>query len=311
MEVGDVIKPKLDKEGQHWLSKLPFEKAMELFRKKEFPNEPSRFKCIFSSIIPRSRFKDKGYLYTVKATGNMLMTSSRIIDEMGQQFDKDYFEFIERYHGGDYSRGKESINKNPEELLHILDYFDARRYWEGKTMGVDKEGIEVLSDSAIVTEVIGKSEDQLSKDDVVVITENGKIKLETSIYFKKKKDIALYKDGDPEMTKYVNKFRSLYDKPEEHLTEYDSSYGDSGGNLRIKGFIKKGVELKILYAQSSMEKRKSQDEDDYHSRENYKYIRILFKPENIGSKEVLKYRLEYFNFFSREIRDITKYLKKI
>jgi hypothetical protein len=60
LKVGDKIQPRKNKEGQHWLQSSMMEVALEELRKKEFPDRPSRFECIYASPYPRSRFVDKG-----------------------------------------------------------------------------------------------------------------------------------------------------------------------------------------------------------------------------------------------------------
>jgi len=312
MEIGEVIKPKVDKKGEHWLSKSLFEKAMESYRQKNYPNTPQRFSCVYSSIIPRSRFKDKGYLYIIKAKGNMLMTNSRLIDKMGNDYDRKIFDFIEHRYSNDYSKGYKEVEKEPETLLWMLDSFTADRYWQGDIQNIqktDKEGIEVLSDSAEVVEILGIKEDHLMNSDKVQITEDNKLRTETIFYFDEK-ELEKYKNKNPEIIKFIKSFKSLYNNPKESLQEYDNNMG---GNLTLTGFIKKGIILVIIYAQSSMYSKKQTYEDDYDGRVNYKYIDITFSPEKkvIGNKPILKHKTRYFYAYTDKIRDISKYLKKI
>jgi len=291
MEVGEIIKPKMNDKGSHWLADQPVEKAMELFRKKNFPDKPSRLSGIYCSVIPRSRFKDKGYLYVVKPIGKMLMTNSRLIDEIGDKWIKEMSDFTDKY--VDWKKAMDALN-NEITLLHLLDYFTASRYWRGTYHNNDMEGIEVLCESAEVTEVI--NEEGFQNGDNIIITEDDKVRTETTIYIEENK---------PKPTKnFINKIKKLYNNPVIKETNYDNN---TGGNIRITGFLKKDVKLKIIYLQDSMRKRKGKY-DDYDVRENYKYIRIRFLPEFTNDE---KLSMDYFYSYTNKIHDVSKYFKKL
>lgn len=303
MKVGEVINPKTDKTGSHWIKNDLFEKAMEHFRQKNFPDAPSRINAIYCSVIPRSRFKDKGYLYTVKPVGKILMTNSRLIDKMKEKFDSDMFDYIDRRYG-DYSEGKKQVEQNIEELEYILDGYLAEHYWSGRYIG-DREATEVICESAVVTGIIGSKPKDLMPNDTVEITENNKVMVESTIYFEQP-DLIKYKEKEKTIINFINSIKKLYVKPEVNLSEYE--FGNRGGNLKIKGFIKKGTNLKILYALSNMMNAKHNDSYS-EQRENYKYKRIGFEPTSIN--KTLEFNMEYWFFFSRDIRNVSKYLKKI
>jgi len=302
MEVGEIIKPKKIK-GTHWLEKNIFESVLEYFRQKKFPDRPSRFNSIYCSIIPRTRFKDKGYLYVVKPIGNMLMTNSKFIDRMSRSFDDRILDLPMEY----TLELRKEIEKNPEKGLQFLSYMDAEMYWEGITGG-NKEDIEVLCESAIVEEIIGRKEGELINGDKVEVKENNKVFVNTSIYFKKE-DIKRFKENDREIVNYINNFKSLYINPEEKLLEYSGEWG--GGNLNLSGYLKKGVRLKAAYVTSSMR-------DEKEDRPRYKYTRIIFEPyinnklyKQTSENLILKFRMEYFYIYSKEIKNIANYLKII
>lgn len=141
-EVGDVVKPG----NRDYVVKSYFERAMEYYRQKNYPNEPSRLTAVFASVVPRSRFRQKGQLYTVKLnTSNWLFTNSQLIDELNNDFTHNTNRDVDDFsidHLKDYT----------DEQLHdyFLDTFTAERYWQGTKRG-DTEGIEILADSFIVT----------------------------------------------------------------------------------------------------------------------------------------------------------------
>ena len=67
LNVGDEVKPKLEG-GKHWLSNEMAELALEEERKITNKSAPSRLNCVYSSLVHRGRFIDKGYLYRVIPT---------------------------------------------------------------------------------------------------------------------------------------------------------------------------------------------------------------------------------------------------
>jgi len=301
MKVGDVIKPKKDKSGAHWAEKKPFEKAMETFRKEKYPDAPSRVNAIFCSIIPRSRFKDKGYLYVVKPLGKMLMTNSYLIDLLEETFDKDYFNEIDRKYGyKNYEIGRKYLDEHPVQLRYLLDSWGADRYWNGKNIG-DKESTEVICESAIVTEVIDTKNKDLFLGDKIEITEDDKVHVNTTIYFEKSGDIEKYENKDKDIINFINKFKILYKDPKEELSKYDKKYG-GGGNLKISGFLKRGTKLKILVTNSDLKHSRK-------NREGYKYTRIMFS--TIFKEKLLRYTMDYFYSYTNNIRDVSKYFKKL
>ena len=92
-KMGDIInpekRPEAEKGESHWLSKKFTEKKLEEYRKKINPNAPSRFNCVFFSIVPRSAFTGKGYLYEVKPKGKFLVTLSYLINKIAEEFSRE------------------------------------------------------------------------------------------------------------------------------------------------------------------------------------------------------------------------------
>lgn len=129
-KVGDVLTAQVDPAtGRHWQQKKQYEREMEDVRKRDFPNLPSRFNCIFASFHPRSRFIGKGFLYAVKPIGKMHVTDSKLIDQIGRNSWKDNDYGYDTSLIEDYWKGVEPRRGN------ILD-------------------MEILMDQAQVTEVL-------------------------------------------------------------------------------------------------------------------------------------------------------------
>ncbi len=122
MKVGDVIKAKKDEDGKHWLEHIPSEIGLEYYRREKFPDKPSRFTCVYSSVVPRSRFVDKGTLYVVKPRGKIHVANSAIIDKFHDDFDR---------RNENYEEMRRLAKEKPEELEWYINHFDAERYWKG------------------------------------------------------------------------------------------------------------------------------------------------------------------------------------
>jgi hypothetical protein len=130
-KVGDVLTAQKDpKTGEHWLASRRAEKDLEAYRKKNHPDLPSRFNCIYASFSPRSRFLGKGRLYAIEPIGKTFVADSKIIDQMAIN-DADGY--------GSYSEIEE--------------------YWAGvEPSRHNIMNAEVLMDSARVVEVIDEQQ---------------------------------------------------------------------------------------------------------------------------------------------------------
>jgi hypothetical protein len=142
-KVGDTLTAQVDPAtGNHWLAKKQYEKEMEEYRKKHYPNLPSRFNCIYSSFSPRSRFIGKGYLYAVKPIGKTHITDSKIIDQLGRNSWKD----------DDYGYDSSLIED----------------YWKGvEPRRGNIDDMEIMSESAEVIEVVGENK-RLQRGELIV-----------------------------------------------------------------------------------------------------------------------------------------------
>jgi hypothetical protein len=175
MKVGDVVVPHKDETGKHWLESKEAEIALEMYRQEHHPDKPSRVRCIYSAIIPRSRFVEKGILYAVQPKGKIHVADSGLIDMINDKYEREMYE----QSGNWLEDFRQSIKEDPRKALHYLDYNLADQYWEGKTyrgtFKALKEDVEVLSDSAVVTEVIPDRLDDIKVGEIYEVTESDKL----------------------------------------------------------------------------------------------------------------------------------------
>lgn len=144
-KVGDTILPyeTLRKGEKHYARSTKFEVELEEYRKTNYPNKPSRFKCVFCSLVPRSRFFGKGKLYGVTPIGKFHVTNSELIDDMIDEFHSHW--------GGGHISG----------LL-------AREYWEGERIRRSLiKSYEVLCKKVKVVEVVDEKTQDLKIGDKI------------------------------------------------------------------------------------------------------------------------------------------------
>ncbi|MCK9575752.1 MAG: hypothetical protein WC979_02610 [Candidatus Pacearchaeota archaeon] len=300
-KVGDVITSQKNGDGVHWLANDPMEIGLEFFRKKHYPDRPSRFDCVYSSIIPRTRFSDKGYLYVVQPVGSLFMTDSMIIDSLGDEFMRErmtpYYETL-------------TINdfkKNPEEAERILSYYSAKRYWDGvKSLPRERWGdIEVLSNSAIVTQVIEDSGTVLRPGMDVVVTEDNIIDVTMTIYNQhpKENDTQLFDNEQiATMLSYIEKhiINGKFEQQSYNKNVYD-----------IRGYLRKDAKLKTTFIRTNLAK-------NVHTYDTVKgkYSLITFDLYIDGhlfkrANEAPLFRLETAMYLKNKAYDIGMYLKKV
>lgn len=290
MKVGDIIKPKKDEDGKHWTESVPSEVALELMRRKEYPDRPSRFNCVYSSVIPRSRFVDKGMLYVVKPKGKMIVTDSALIDKIHEQFDRRTFDSSE-FH--DHTKLAQIVKAEPERLEYFLPYLEAKQYWEGSNIK-RKEDIEVLSDEAVVIEIIDETGKRLTQDKVYIVKEDDKL-------FFTFRAFGLLKPGTIEL-EYSDEWKALYHKIVEHIfskvTE-QSKYSE----WERSGWLRKGLRIKFVNVQSNVTKsgdEASSPESKQHLGK-YKTLEIAFEMDgkwysSHGEKNDFQFSLSAHSF---------------
>jgi len=314
LNVGDTVKPKLTGKGNaHWLSEKKTEQALEQIRLQDFPDKPSRLQCVYSSLIPRSRFVDKGYLYVVKPVGKVHVTDSKIIDDYNERFDREWYE---RYYGsyGDEKTEyyEEYFKENPKQLASVGDYYGGRRYWSGVTPTKENiRDIEVLSDSAIVVEEIvdGNKTTPLRIGDEVVVTESGKLQAWMDLYINGEH----YKNKE----NYTEEeFNQLIESIKNEVYDTGATIEDNFKNrhAKFKGTLKKGAKLIVRSIESSGTRETVQGKYnsihfDFYVNGNPIY-RLLEKNEkNIITELHVSHYLYYG--VKEKVFDYSKYLRKV
>lgn len=318
MNVGDTIEiPKDSTSGKHYLASKMGEIALEQERKEIAPNAPSRLNCVYSSLIPRSRFVDKGYLYRVKPTGRIFVADSTLIDRIMEKFDREYFEYISRYDQSERKEIVDSFIKNPSRLTGYLPH-EAYDYWKGETPNVAASGksalrdIEVLSDGAIVTEVASESEKStpfVTGDDVVV-TESDKLEAQLTLYINSKR-AGIKPDYTPEeiddLLNYIG--NKIFDGVKPVPSKYTENSYDFVGDL------KKGAKLKIISLVSSI---RGGRRDSNIAAGKYETIMFDFYVDGkLISRDIknndknIAHRFTINRWSNKKIYDYSKYLKKM
>lgn len=318
MKVGDIIKPKTDKSGKHWLAGIPFELVLEEFRKNNFPDKPSRLSCVYSSAVPRSRFSEKGYLYVIKPIGKMFMTDSTLIDTMADRFSRDVSdEWI------NHGLKMNDVKNSPSTYMRYLDGVDADRYWKGRMYNDVRSkinDIEILSESARIIEVV--SEDKLVIGDKVRVLEDGKIYCWLDLYLFHGNMIDKYnRKNDEIFNKFIASVKNMFGTDVKvELSTYKDSETERSGRLTLKGYLKKGTKLKILFIESSGFRK--YEDGDYGRPGKYRQMLFGFylgnkyyERERKNEDDFPGYRMQYADFMEHDKKgramDISKYLKKI
>lgn len=318
MEPGEIIKPHIADGG---LSYKFSELALEEERKLTAPNAPSRLNCVFSSLIPRSRFVDKGYLYRIKPIGKIFLADSTLIDVITEKFEREYYDRIGRYDQQERKHYEEDFKKKPSMLLQFLPY-DANYYWEGYVPEFSKHGkqalrdIEVLSDSAKVLEVVQESEKSTPfvVGDIVEVTEPKKIRASLTIYFNskyEKKDEPKANLSTDEMADLLHKIKNqVFDGVDPEPSKYSDSTYD------FLGHLKKGARLRVINLASSI--RGGDGRSQINTGRKYESLMFDFfldgKEIHRGAKKNDKnitHRFQMYRLNNESVPDVSKYLKKV
>jgi hypothetical protein len=322
MNVGDVIEiPKDLTTNKHYLANKMGELAMEQERLLEAPDAPSRLNCVYSSLIPRSRFVDKGYLYRVKPTGRIFVADSTLIDVIMERFDSEYYERVSRYDQQDRKEIEQDLLKNPSKLTNYLPR-EAYEYWKGDMPNIAAFGkaalrdLEVLSDGAIVTEVVSESEKSTPfvMGDDVVVTESDKLRANLTLYInsttvaKEEKDKPNYTPEEIDsLLNYIG--NNIFDGAKAEPSKYTENSYDFLGNL------KKGAKLKIISLASNIRGGRS----SYNIAAG-KYETIMFdfyvdgkliSRNRKNNDKNITHRFTLSRWSNEKVRDYSKYLKKI
>jgi hypothetical protein len=306
MKIGDIIVSKKNPESKkHWMESVEAEIGLELYRRDEFSNKPSRLNCIYSSIIPRSRFSYKGNLYVVRPYGKVHVGDSAIIDKLIQDFEHSVRGMTGNYEYAD--RVNKQIKDNPQKALDYLNYNLADLYWRGKAFGGNlraaKKNIEVLSDSAEVVEFIADRENDIRAGEEYEVTEDDKL----FAWLTPSNDV-MDEEWNRLNQKIQNHLFSTLDKAKK-IRDYDSM-----------GYLRKGVKVKPrevrLTSMKSQDDIINPEQDD--SKGKYSRMSMGFEMEG---KWYMPYKDKYYTFdlvmashlrhYHKQPYDFGQYLRKI
>jgi hypothetical protein len=312
MNVGDAIEiPKETSSGKHHLASKMGELALEEERKEIAPNAPSRLSCVYSSLIPRARFVDKGYLYRVKPTGRIFVADSTLIDAIMERFDRDYYDYISRYDQSERKEIEQDLLQNPKKLTGYLPS-EAYYYWKGSVPNKNTlRDIEVLSDGAIVTEVVNESEKStpfVTGDDVVV-TESDKLKASLDLYINSK-TLAKGEEVKSDLTEQeINDLLNYIGNEIFDGVKSENRYGA----ITFKGYLKKGAKLKIISLASNIRGgRKNTRKGKYETMmfDFYYNDKLISRNKKVNDKNIT-HRFTLGSWDNENVYDYSKYLKKI
>lgn len=137
-KVGDILTAQMDpKTGQHWLASKAVEKDLESLRKREYPDLPSRFNCVYLSFVPRSRFLAKGKLYAVEPIGKTHVVNSQIIDELSQSSYPSYSLMEEYWQGSEPYRSNLAdleVLATSARVIEVVEEDNDKRLRPGDTI---------------------------------------------------------------------------------------------------------------------------------------------------------------------------------
>lgn len=302
MRIGDVVKPKKNEMGKHWLESKQAEVALEVFRKEEFPEKPSRINCVYGSLIPRSRFIDKGRLYAIRPRGKLHIADSGLIDMINDQFDRDMFGTS----GGMYDYWRDRIKDNPESAVHLLNYNLAQQYWEGKsyrgTFKTLKKDVEILCDYGEVVEAIEENNNDLRIGEIYEVTED-------NVLFAWLKH---HNEKNPTAVAFHETVKQhLFSKiTEEHVA---FAPGD------VKGYFRKGLHIKPVALRRTVTKSSEEIYTGDSQKGKYSKIEIAFEMggkwyEPSYSNPEYSFSLTMYEFlrhYHKQPFDFGKYLRKV
>ena len=311
MNVGDAIEiPKEPSSGKHYLASKMGELALEQERLLEAPNAPSRLSCVYSSLIPRSRFVDKGYLYRVKPTGRIFVADSTLIDTIMERFDREYYERVSSYDQPERKEIEQELLQNPSKLTNYLPR-EAYEYWKGSVPNKDTlRDIEVLSDGAIVTEVVSESEKSTPfvRGDDVVVTESNKLKASLDLYINSK-TMANGEEVKSDLTEQeINDLLNYIGNEIFDGVKSENKYSA----INFKGYLKKGAKLKIISLASNIRGGRDNTKKGKYETIMFDFYynnKLISRNKKVNDKNIT-HRFT-IGFWDNEVYDYSKYLKKI
>ena len=310
MNVGDAIEiPKEPSSGKHYLASQMGELALEQKRLLEAPNAPSRLSCVYSSLIPRSRFVDKGYLYRVKPTGKIFVADSTLIDTIMERFDREYYEYISRYDQPERKEIEQELLQNPSRLTEFLPS-ESYYYWKGSVPNKNTlRDIEVLSDGAIVTDVVSESEKSTPfvMGDDVVVTESNKLKASLDLYINSK-TMAKGEEVKSDLTEQeINDLLNYIGNEIFDGVKSENKYGA----INFKGYLKKGAKLKIISLASNIRGGRDNTKKGKYETIMFDFYynnKLISRNKKVNDKNIT-HRFT-IGFWDNKVYDYSKYLTR-
>lgn len=306
LKVGDHIKVPKEKTGKHWLETKEAEIALEVLRREEYADRPSRFDCIYSTLIPRARFVDKGYLYRVRPVGKIHVTDSLYIDRIIDRFEREYYDSIR-----DRDDRREYYKEHPKELVYFLPV-EANYYWDGvEPSRVNLKDVEVLSEGAVVIEEITETEKSqpFRIGDTVVVTESNKLRATLDLYINTifNRDKAPVTDDEK---------KKLFDYIKDGLFDH-ATFKEEFGSFRFSGALKKGAKLKLTSFRHTLAYGRTEPNKgkfntimaDFYLPDGSLVTRVI-TDKNISHRFTIAL-YQYMDPGVEKVYDFSKYLKKV
>lgn len=194
---GQILEPYGDSKEDHWLKGQYTEKMLEKFREKYAPDKPSRFNCIFSSVVPRSVFLTKGYLYEVKPIGKIHSTLAYYINEINNIYSEISYTAMDRTIGSNATKLQQDKYKwelNKELLLELFN-----KYW-GTNIDIttwEDDGLKrplIPVNPILKKDYEGDNQQNFRKDPKWIEVLSEKVQVVGRVYEKEKKDV--FRMGD-------------------------------------------------------------------------------------------------------------------
>lgn len=312
-KVGDVINPSVkfgdEKNGTHWLKHNFMEQKLEEARKEINPKAPSRFKCVYCSVVPNSAFSGKGYLYEVKPIGNFHATLAYFINKMNNEYERAKSNGMNNFPERKYYSSEEAYNKAYKEyerrqdedawyrsdyrLEHLFEW-----YWKGINVGggfkENTKWIEVLCDKAKVVSVHGKeSYKYLSAGDEVEFMEDMTIP-----HFYGYDATGNKKLPREEIDRIVKDF---------HGEEEKSSFGPNSWKL----IIPKGTRAKVKAALLDQSAIKNFDVGDYKGKYTSPYRVLKLIPNGYDFYVDARSLIHHKNYDNKDVVPVNDIFRKI
>jgi len=237
-EVGNIINPskKFTDQTPHRLSSSKYEQEFEKYRKENYPDVPSRLNCVYTSIVPNSAFKGRGFLYEVKPIGKFHLTMAWLINEMNLAWDEAGLTARSSNYGMDMPDDKEERKKWQKEqddnvwwyaegnLISLFEQYLNTKWTSGQIKKWTK-WVEVLCEQVKVVRVHGEEEYKyLKKGDKIVLLKD----LENVKYYGYDSTGSGKKSSDKDQEKVINAFAKNKEKNKYGAAELTIPKGTKG-----------------------------------------------------------------------------------